>query len=149
MSFFRLPIHKIRLPEEDRPQDGSSELLRADPKAKAHSQGVQPPGVLPAHVSIAATSTAATGIVPSWHLSPERRWLKLDLCFSNSIRGCLNMGALKYLCGSLQRHGTVRMWCYILLLEIIFLGLLVPITSEISCVRSGLDPDICIQASLR
>ncbi|KAK2542741.1 Adamts2 [Columba guinea] len=70
-----LPIHKIRLPEEDRPQDGSSELLRADPKAKAHSQGVQPPGVLPAHVSIAATSTAATGIVPSWHLSPERRWV--------------------------------------------------------------------------
>ncbi|PKU28836.1 hypothetical protein llap_20860 [Limosa lapponica baueri] len=53
-----LPVHEIRLPEEGRPQDGSSELLRVDPKAEAHSQGVQPPGVLPAHVSIAPTSTA-------------------------------------------------------------------------------------------
>lgn len=46
----RLPVHKIWLPKEDGPQDGSSELLRADPEAEAHSQGVQPPGVLTAHM---------------------------------------------------------------------------------------------------
>lgn len=73
VSFFRLPVHKIWLPEEDGPQDGSSELLRADPEAEAHSQGVQPPGVLTAHVSIAWCPVAAAGgVVPNWLLSAER-----------------------------------------------------------------------------
>lgn len=78
---------------------------------------------------------AAIAVVPSWHLSLERRWLKLDLCFSDLICGCLSLGALKYLCASLQRRRTVRMWCYFLLVDIRFLGLLVPITFEIIWIR--------------
>lgn len=64
VSLPRLPVHQVRLPQEGGPQDGSSELLRADPEAQTHPQGVQPPGVLPAHVSIPA---GARGITPSQH----------------------------------------------------------------------------------
>lgn len=63
-SLPRVPVHQVRLPQEDGPQDGSSQLLRAHPEAQTHPQGVQPPGVLPAHVSIPWT---CRGTSPSQH----------------------------------------------------------------------------------
>lgn len=111
VSFSRLPVHQVRLPQEDGPQDGSSELLRGDPEAQTHPQGVQPPGVLPAHVSIPAPQ----------HCSLESASIVTS-----------RKGALTSPLWSLQRPRTVRMSCSVLLTEIFFLWLLVPMTCLIS-----------------
>lgn len=82
-SLPRVPVHQVRLPQEDGPQDGSSQLLRAHPEAQTHPQGVQPPGVLPAHVSIpwtcrgtspshTVTSRTVALASPSWPLQGPR-----------------------------------------------------------------------------
>lgn len=48
---FRVPVHQVWLPAEARPQDGAPKLLRCPHEAQTHPPGLQPTGVLPAHVS--------------------------------------------------------------------------------------------------
>lgn len=75
---------------------------------------------------------AAIAVVPSWHLSPKEGDLSLISAFPTWYVAAWACGLLST---SVQRRRTVRMWCYILLVDIRFLGLLVPITFEIIWIR--------------
>lgn len=52
LSVFRVTVYQVWLPPKAGPQDGAPGLLQCPGKAQSHPPHLQPPGVLPACVSV-------------------------------------------------------------------------------------------------